>query len=252
MARRRSDPNQEALEELYSVEPAEFVELRKALTKRIRDEAGREAADLIAAQRKPTTPAWAVNQLVRRHESDVRELVRSGSQLRKLQQSMIAGGSAEGVDEAVQELRRHVSRLTTIAAELISESGGSVSEVTKERISETLLAAVADEERSRELEQGRLTTEWQSAGFGFGAATGVATKRRPGGKRRDERAAREKRLTRLRKARDKVAAARAELEERETERRRLETELKRAESAVGKAEERLQRAERALAKEDSS
>src|ERR1700683_4737559 len=55
----------EAVAELYSSDPDEFVERRGALVARGREAGQAPAAKQIAALRKPTRSAWIVNRLVR-------------------------------------------------------------------------------------------------------------------------------------------------------------------------------------------
>jgi len=57
----------DALDELYGVRPDEFMTTRTALRDRLREAGGAGAAKEIAKARRPTTAAWALNQLVREH-----------------------------------------------------------------------------------------------------------------------------------------------------------------------------------------
>ena len=59
------DPLGDAVAELYSSDPDEFVARRTALVARAREAGQTPVAKQIAGLRKPTRSAWIVNQLVR-------------------------------------------------------------------------------------------------------------------------------------------------------------------------------------------
>src|SRR5215218_775450 len=54
-----------ALDVLYAADLDAFTSTRTELAQRVRDEAGKDAADAVARARKPTVPAWALNRVVR-------------------------------------------------------------------------------------------------------------------------------------------------------------------------------------------
>src|SRR5260370_353580 len=83
-----ADPLREAVAELYSADPAEFVERRGALAARARAAGEASAAKSIAALRKPTRSAWVVNQLIRSDPGVIAELGGLGDELRAAQGSM--------------------------------------------------------------------------------------------------------------------------------------------------------------------
>src|SRR3989442_162736 len=58
------------VERLYDAPLDSFVSERTALVKRLREAGARDAAARANALRKPTVPAWAVDQLARRHPED--------------------------------------------------------------------------------------------------------------------------------------------------------------------------------------
>src|SRR5260370_35900578 len=83
-----ADPLREAVAELYSADPAEFVERRGALAARARAAGEASAAKSIAALRKPTRSAWVVNQLIRSDPGVIADLGELGDELRAAQGSM--------------------------------------------------------------------------------------------------------------------------------------------------------------------
>src|SRR6266851_812234 len=82
------DRLREAVAELYSADPAEFVERRGALAAQARAAGEASAAKSIAALRKPTRSAWVVNQLIRSDPGVIAELGGLGDELRAAQGSM--------------------------------------------------------------------------------------------------------------------------------------------------------------------
>ena len=56
----------DALDQLYGAELADFVAERKRLASGLKKNGRRAEAASLEEQRKPSLPAWTVNQLVRR------------------------------------------------------------------------------------------------------------------------------------------------------------------------------------------
>src|SRR5215213_3323580 len=101
----------EATEDLYALDPGEFVAARNELVRRLRKAGERDHAAEVAKLRRPSPPAWAVNQLTRRHRSDVEELVRLGEALRAAQDRALAGEEAGDLRTAARARRDAVARL---------------------------------------------------------------------------------------------------------------------------------------------
>ena len=81
----------DAIDELYGLDPSDFVAARNDLARRLRREGDRTLAAEVATLRRPTPAAWAVNQLTRRHRDDVEELVRLGEALQAAQDEALGG-----------------------------------------------------------------------------------------------------------------------------------------------------------------
>ncbi len=81
MAAEGPDGMEAVTEELYGLDPNDFVAARNDLVRRLRKAGERAVAAEVAKLRRPTPAAWAVNQLVRRHRAEVEELVRKGEEL---------------------------------------------------------------------------------------------------------------------------------------------------------------------------
>src|SRR5690606_24768919 len=100
----------------------------------------REAAKEIAALRKPSTSAWAVNQVVREDREVVEELRSLGARLRHAQSTLDGTALAGLRGERDAALRR----LAAAAASAAEQHGQSLSEAVQAEIRDTAVAALAD------------------------------------------------------------------------------------------------------------
>src|SRR5258708_37246152 len=80
-----------ALDELYGVDPSDFVATRKRLAGERRSAGDKEGAKAVQAARGPSTAAWAVNQLARREPVRVEALVDRGADLVAAQTRTLSG-----------------------------------------------------------------------------------------------------------------------------------------------------------------
>jgi hypothetical protein len=231
----------DALDELYSARPEEFVETRKRLAKEFRERGEPEAAKKVQEARKPSLAAWAVNRLVRDFPKEMRALGKAGASLREAQLRMIQGGSPGDMQKRLAEARDLIARLTRAAAQVLRDEGGA-SEAILTRVSETLMASLADESRAEELARGQLTKEMEPSGFGLPVgvtpAPGRAKRAEPSPAERKRVAAAEAKLER---AKGELADKQSLLEAAEAEEREA---AERAEQAVRKAAQARQAVER--------
>jgi hypothetical protein len=231
----KSDPVDQAADELYGLPPGEFTRARDARAKEVKSGGDREAADAIKALRKPTIAAWALNQLARLRAKDVERLVEAGEELRAAQEELLAGGDRAALQEAASRERELVADLSAGATALASEEGERGSGL-QEKIARTLHAAALDEETADELRAGRLVREREAIG-GFGAPGGgpppstKPTKSRPAKRGRSR-----PRPGRAAADRQQVTAAR-------TDERHARRELEAATRALEHAQERAEAAE---------
>lgn len=184
------------VDQLYELPLEEFTAARNELAKRVGDAS-------IKQLKKPTVPAWAVNQLARRREVDVRRLLRAGEQLEQAQKHAVEGGDQQAFERARQAERDALRRLRAQAADVLRAGGHPATDATLERVARTLHAGSATEQGRAILRVGHLSEELEPQGFG--ALAGVkpaaprAKKRAPG-------------MSRLRKAREEADAAKREAE----------------------------------------
>lgn len=222
------------VERLYGLDLDEFIPARDVTARRLRGEGKRDEADAVKALRKPSNPAWVVNQLARAEAGVVGELLAAGGHLREVQ----LGGSGD-LRKAMDEERRALDRAMRNAEEIATHAK-LASRATLDRVRETLHLAALDADVGAEVERGVLLKEGRASGFsdfsGFAPAAPETPAPKAKGDRRSaaaaERAAakqRERHDKAVAKARDKVAAAAKELAKAEREVGRVQTALEKAE-----------------------
>lgn len=155
----------QAIDELYSADPDEFIARRKELAAQARAAGDRSAAKDIGALAKPTRSAWLVNQLVRADPSVPARLAELGDQLRA-GEAALDGPSIRKLSVTRREL------VDTLARQAVADSGASAT--LREEIIETLNAALADPDVATQLAAGTLVRAAHWAGFGPGIGTAPA------------------------------------------------------------------------------
>jgi hypothetical protein len=222
------------IDALYAASPEEFITARDRIAKRLRDEGHAEQAQRVKSLRRPTVPAWAVNQVVRTHRNDVDELLSAGEDLRRVQQRALSGKSGGDLREA-SERRRRALQAVIKASEALLDDAGRSSAPHLEAIRTTFEAASLDREAGAQV-QGRRLAKELDAPAGFGDVAGLTLVR--GTEGRDSKgAAKRAEQDARRRAKEKREAEQAKA--RITELRR---EAERAEREAAKAEREADRA----------
>jgi hypothetical protein len=228
-------------DELYALPLEEFTPARDSLAKRLRDDGDKEAAAGVKALRKPSVPAWAVNQVARADKKAVDALFDAGARLQDAQKKLMRGGDAKAVQEATAAERDAVKKLLAAARKRLEAGGHGATESTLERVADSFYATAVDPDARENVRAGRLTKELKRVGFGEvpelslvpGGKSERPVSRGPGAKERKEA---EKRA---READDAEQAALA-AEERAAELARKADEAK-ARATDAKAEARFAR-----------
>ncbi|WP_207401104.1 hypothetical protein, partial [Actinomadura roseirufa] len=135
-----------AADELYGVAPAEFVAARTRLARRAKDEGDGALARRIAALRRPTAPAWAVNLLARSAPGDLAALLDVGARLRA------AWGSGDDLSDLEQRRARLVADLVRTASGLAAGAGAPLRDPAVREVEDTLQAATVDAGTAEEVE----------------------------------------------------------------------------------------------------
>jgi hypothetical protein len=164
------------IEELYGLPLERFVPERNALARELRAAERRDEADAVAALRKPSVAARAVNRLAREHRRQLSQLFTAGDALSEMQSRVLAGkADGRALSEAAERERAAVSALVDVARTVLAAEGLAVSSSVLERVGETLHAAALDDEAREPVEEGRLERELRHIGLGMGPGADVAT-----------------------------------------------------------------------------
>ncbi|MGB8879369.1 MAG: hypothetical protein WCD11_23850, partial [Solirubrobacteraceae bacterium] len=130
------------VDELYGLPLDRFTPERNALARELRNGGERERGAEVAALRKPSVAAWAVNQLVRTQKSAIGELFEAGDGLRHAHDEVLAGrGDGGSLRLAVEREREAVESLIQSAGGLLSTDGHELSPTIVDRVADTLHAA---------------------------------------------------------------------------------------------------------------
>jgi hypothetical protein len=227
-------------DELYGLPLEKFVPERNALARSLRSSGERAEGDRVAALRKPSVSAWAVNQVVRTQAAGVRSLFAAGDAVQQAQTDLLGGrGDAAELREAAEAVREGVDSLVDAARGLPRSSGSELSQSVVDRVRETLNAAALDEEARAQVGDGCLVRELAHAGLGGFAEVPV-----PSGGRAPARP--RERAAEARKAREAEKSSRRELERAERALEVTEQRRERAAEALREVEEELAAARKRL------
>jgi hypothetical protein len=154
---------EEEIDRLYGLPLDEFTRARDELARRIRQEGDLALATEIKTLRKPTLPAWVVNQLARKRELDMQRLLKAGEQLADAQAEAIRAKSGGTFREARRDEQQALEALAARAREILAEAGRGTAAL--DRVRATLRAGSLTEDGRALLKSGRLTEELEAPGF---------------------------------------------------------------------------------------
>jgi hypothetical protein len=163
-----SEPEPASDSDLYQVDPSQFTAARNALVKRMRADGRRDDADRIGKLRRPPVTAWALNQIVRRQPELIAAVLEAGRRSRQAMEEAV-GGDASGLRDAQSGQRRAVEAVVAAAVECLDAGGHPGGDTTRQRIADTLGAAVVDAEVAQQLQSGLLDGDRSAPGFGLDA-----------------------------------------------------------------------------------
>lgn len=149
-------------DELYGLDPSDFVKARTAHARAAREQGDRPLAAAIASLRRPTTVGWLINLLARERPDEIAELLSLGHALREAQRRL-AGADLRRLTARRQQV---VRALAARCGELAAPHGRTVGEDALRDVTQTLNAALADEETAELVRQGRVVTAASYNGFG--------------------------------------------------------------------------------------
>jgi hypothetical protein len=226
------------LDQLYALDPGEFVAERDRLARELRDAGRREESEQVKSLRKPTVSAATINQLSRRERREIDLLLDAGHRLREAQRRSLAGEDPGSLEEARKIEREALGKLRRAAQRVLAESGRE-SSTTLDRIMATLQAAAISDEGRELLALGRLSGDLEAAGFDLLAPLASGAPKR-------KRTAPKKKPAAPRKPRPdpkRLEAARAQLREAQQKLRAAERDAEKARREVERAEKQLRKAE---------
>ena len=249
-------PTDERVARLYGLPPEDFTAGRNALAAELRAEGDNAGAAAVKALRKPTAPAWAVNQLVRAEPDLVEALLGAGGELRQAHRQAASGRGAAQLRAAAEAERAAVEQLLARAPTVL---GHQLTPALSESIRNSLHAASSDDEARELVRSGTLTNPLRPVGLGPVPAPTAAAGPRRSGRGRDQEDAEAKRrsaemASMLKAAKSSEAALRREVDAAGRALERAEAVYARAreaaEDAAGRAQDarsRLRAARSALA-----
>jgi hypothetical protein len=247
----------EQLDRLYGLPLDEFTPARDALAKELRQAGQRSEADWIKRLRKPSPPAWVVNQLARTQRDEADELQAAGEALRKAQEALLEGrGTGDELSQAASRQREAVARLIEKAECLLDRGGQPPSRATLEKAHETLEAVALDGEAQKAFALGRMNRETRPVGLGLlgGAPIASLAKKRSGEGDRRKRGEDTRAKEHAERQKDRAELENEERTERQKglqaakeEERRRRRELGRAEQEAEEARREAERAQTRLA-----
>lgn len=149
-------------DELYGLDPGEFVEARTKHAKAAREGNDRALATAIGKLRKPTTVGWLVNLISRDRPEELEALLALGESLRDAQRHL----SGADLRKLTTQRQQVVRSLAHKSGEIAASRGKSVGEDALRDVAQTLNAALADEETAELVRLGRVVTAASYSGFG--------------------------------------------------------------------------------------
>lgn len=144
--------------------PDRFVAARKAMVAKLKADGDREGAATVAALRKPSVTAWAVNRLSVEHPDVLDALITAGDEVRAAQGA--GRGAGDHLRESMRGQREAVSDATAMATAILKDAGKAATTAAAERITTTLHAVAADPTAAEAARKGHLAQDLDAPGFG--------------------------------------------------------------------------------------
>ena len=155
--------------DLYRIDPAEFVEARAALVKQLRAEKRVDEARAVVKLRKPTVPAWALDQVAAEQPELIEAALAAGESL--------AAATNETLEGDASNLRSATDAERAASTAVIDAASTHLPSPTsdhRERMAASLRAAIADDDVRSQLLAGLLAADHEPPAMGFAAAAAEA------------------------------------------------------------------------------
>lgn len=239
----------EITDELYALDPGEFVETRNARVKEAKAAGAKDLAAEIGKLRKPTVIAWVINTLARELPDEVAGLLQLGEALRDAQRHL-SGSDLRKLTAQRQQVVRAIAKR---AGELAAEHGREINEDGLREVAQTLHAALADPSVAERVRAGTLESAETYSGFGPTGLSAVPDEapraeptraRAPERKRRPDKSAKLAAAQReLDEATEALAAAKRGLANARAEEGRAQQDLDDIDQRIADLRDELDRAE---------
>ena len=229
-----------AVAELYAADLDAFTARRGELAAQARAAGAAAVAKKIAGLRKPTRPAWVLNQLARADPSVPARLAELGDELRRAEAAL----DGDRIRELSQARRTLVDAATRQALAL---AGPRPTAALRDEVAATLAAAVADPDVAEQLAEGSLPRAVHHAGFGSGMPPALSLVRSAGSSLPATPGPAAPERSRAGRVRTGPEAERAKIERPKTDRARTDrarTEREQQRAAAARAKAARVRAER--------
>ncbi len=178
---------EDALDQLFSTPPREFVAARASLVASLRAQGDPAGAKRVAATRRPPPTAWALNVVAREHPGVMKEYVAAAASLREAQRKAIDAEEAAFFMGARRDVSEHEATVVALAKEAMARAGVAWTPEARRRLGQTLRAlALADDDVRASLLAGRLETEIETASDFEALAASLGSTSRPRAKEATE------------------------------------------------------------------
>ena len=240
-ARSQEDVLAPFVDRLYAAPLDGFTDMRKALVAELRARGAKDEAAALAAMKKPTRTAWALNHVARTEPKALASFVDATEKVRAAQASAIAKGSSAPLRDATRALNAAMATIIALAKRALENAGAGMTTAQHRIMTRSLHAipfAAADE--VARLKNGTLVVDLDAASdFGvFGAIPKSAPARAE-----DEPATKHDPRIARRAAAEEERAAREDARRIEAERKARARESKRLDAIATRAEEEAARLE---------
>src|SRR5262249_27237096 len=121
--RQKAKTIDDGIDDLFKLPLTEFIDARKTLAARLKQEGQADEANRVKALAKPPISVWAVNQLYWQHREEFEQLIAAGQRFRRAHTSRTA--KAGELNEALDARRDALNQLSDLASEVLREGGHS-------------------------------------------------------------------------------------------------------------------------------
>jgi hypothetical protein len=152
------------IDALFQLSPPEFVSARNALAARLKKSGRDDLSSRVKSLAKPSTSAWAVNQLYWKHRDAFQKLLATGERFRQAQASRLAGRNAD-LHRLLNERREELSSMARLAAGILQKASGAAPPGVMRRVTASLEALSAYGTLEGAPRAGRLVEDVDPPGF---------------------------------------------------------------------------------------